>query len=71
MQGTKLDGFLYNGGSSVHRPADLGYFVGYRIAQAHWNQHADKAAALGALLDGRDAEQLLRASGYAESLTRR
>ncbi len=71
MQGTKTDGFLYNGGNSVSRPADLGYFVGYRIAQAYWNRSADKAAALKALLDVRDAEQLLRESGYAESMTRR
>jgi hypothetical protein len=69
MSGSKMDGFLYNGGTSTTRPADLGYFIGYRIAQAYWERAIDKGAALRTLLDVRDPEALLRESGYAERFT--
>lgn len=46
-------------------PRDLGYFIGYRIAQAYVEQAADTDAAIRELLALEDAEALLRASGYA------
>ena len=48
------------------RPADLAYFVGYRISQAYYDQAPDKKSAIEAILNFADADKLLRDSGYAE-----
>lgn len=42
--------WLYNGGSITDRPADLGYFVGYRIAEAYYGSIEDKDKAISDLL---------------------
>jgi uncharacterized protein YjaZ len=64
MHGTDAAGWLY-GSPPPGRPADLGYFIGYRIAEAYYAQTADKAAALRDILRVRDVERILAASGYA------
>ncbi len=64
MHGTDFAGWLY-GNPPPGRPADLGYFIGYRIAEAYYAQAADKAAALRDILLVRDVERILAASGYA------
>jgi hypothetical protein len=64
MHGTDATGWLY-GNPPPGRPADLGYFIGYRIAEAYYTQAADKAAALRDILLVRDVERILAASGYA------
>jgi hypothetical protein len=46
------------------RPADLGYFMGFRIAQAYYGKAADKKEAIRTLLTYRDPERILRDSGY-------
>lgn len=46
------------------RPADLGYFMGFRIAQAYYAKAADKKEAIRTLLTYRDPERILRESGY-------
>jgi Predicted Zn-dependent protease (DUF2268) len=62
---TNVSQWLYNQGSSTgERPGDLGYFIGYRIAQAFYNRAADKTAALRAIIEVRDAFAFLAASGY-------
>lgn len=65
MRGTESRGWLYQGGDAKDRPADLGYYEGYKIAQAYYRRAADKRAALRAILDITDPEAFLRASGYA------
>lgn len=45
-------------------PGDLGYFIGYRIAQAYFARATNAEAALRTLLATRDAEAILRESGY-------
>ena len=57
--------WMYEGGRVAGRPADLGYFLGYRIAQAYASRIGDDRRAVRDLLDIRDAVALLRASGYA------
>lgn len=47
------------------RPADLGYFIGYRIAKAYYDRTADKAAAIGEILNA-DAARVLAQCGYPE-----
>ena len=64
MHGTETTGWLY-GNPPPGRPADLGYFIGYRIAEAYYAQAADKAAALRDILRVQDVERILAASGYS------
>jgi len=64
MDGKDYTGFLY-GGQAEGRPADLGYFIGYRIGEAYLARAADPKAAIAALVEARDAKRILKASGYA------
>ncbi len=65
QQGTNLQRWLYNQGNGTAQwPGDLGYFIGYRIAQAYYIRASDKSAALRALIAQHDPAQLLRESGY-------
>lgn len=45
-------------------PPDMGYWLGYRIAQTYYHQATDKHQALTALLEVTDFRKLLAASGY-------
>ena len=68
MNGTNYSNWLYNGGSiaaSSTRPADLGYFIGARIAEAYYNKAADKHKAIQDMLRITDFNAFLTASGYA------
>jgi len=66
MDGLDPAAWLYNGGQTgPERPADLGYFVGYRIAQAYYERTANKTEAIREILETRDVRALLSASGYA------
>lgn len=64
MDGTDLSRWLYNRGKLADRPGDLGYFIGYRIAQAWAKQHGDIASAVRQLVRVKDARRLLEESGY-------
>jgi len=60
--------WMYNGmvpPDKNHGAVDIGYWVGYRIAGAYYARATDKRAAVRDLLELRDAEAILRASGYA------
>lgn len=46
------------------RPADLGYFVGYRIAEAYYGRATDKKEAIREILSATDFVALLERSGY-------
>jgi uncharacterized protein YjaZ len=59
--------WFYNGRSPSargDRPADLGYWVGYRIAKAYYDRQADKTRAIRDILTIRDFDGFLAASGY-------
>ena len=64
MEGTSYTGWMY-GDPPGERPADLGYFIGYRIAKAYYDRAADKSAALRDILRAEDVEGILSRSGYA------
>jgi len=64
MDGGEYDGWLY-GGQPEGRPADIGYFIGYRIAQSYYEQADDKQAAISDILLVDDFPAFLIASGYA------
>jgi hypothetical protein len=58
------ENWLYNGDRIKDKPADLGYFMGFRIAEAYYNKATDKKAALNTLLKSRNCEAILTQSGY-------
>mgnify|MGYP001421558350 CR=1 FL=1 len=64
LGGTDLSRWLYNKGKVDPRPGDLGYFIGYRIAQGYAKQRGDDATAIRELLRATDARAVLQASGY-------
>jgi hypothetical protein len=67
MNGTDVSRWLYNGGSvtaTADRPADLGYYVGYRITQSYYDGHSDKRQALRDILTIGNFQNFLTASGY-------
>jgi hypothetical protein len=71
MNGSDISKWLYNGGAvttSSTRPADLGYYVGYRITQAYYAKQSDKRRALKDILQIGDFTKFLQASGYGAGL---
>jgi uncharacterized protein YjaZ len=59
--------WLYNGIKSFERPADLGYFIGYRICERYYNQSKDKTKAIREMLIINDYPKFLKKSGYGSS----
>nr|WP_279341674.1 transglutaminase domain-containing protein [Geothrix sp. SG200] len=68
MAGTDASHWLYGSSQREGRPADLGYFMGFRIAQAYYAQAKDKARAIREILTSGDFEGILRDSRYGEAL---
>lgn len=69
MRGREYRLWLYNGWNRAElgdRPADLGYFFGYRITRAYYERAADKQAAVREILAIRDFDRFFRASGYGQ-----
>lgn len=66
MHDTDNAGYLYGGERPEGWPQDVGYFIGYRIAQAYYEQAEDKRQALADILENPDVEALLEKSGYAK-----
>jgi len=65
MRGTDVTRWLYNQGSATaDRPGDLGYFIGYRIAEAYYARTSDKRLALKAIIEVSNAAEFLAQSGY-------
>lgn len=63
---TDLSAWLYNGRGTAERPGDLGYWVGYRIAQQFYQRAPDKLVAIRELITMDDAQDILRRSGWVE-----
>lgn len=64
MDGDDRSRWMYQGKVVDGRPADLGYFVGYRIAQAYYAKAKDKRQAVKDIIAMKDPKALLAASGY-------
>jgi Predicted Zn-dependent protease (DUF2268) len=56
--------WLYNGMEIKDRPADLGYFMGFRIAEAFYNKRKNKREAIDILLKSRNYKEIIAQSGY-------
>lgn len=63
MEGKETTGWLYST-SDPGRPADLGYFFGYRIAKSYYAQQNDKQQAIANLISIPDFEGFLQESNY-------
>ncbi|MEQ9402916.1 MAG: DUF2268 domain-containing putative Zn-dependent protease [Cyclobacteriaceae bacterium] len=57
-------GWLYS--SQKGRPNDLGYWMGYKIVKAYFDNSPDKKKAIHEIMNIRDFEAFLESSGYAE-----
>jgi uncharacterized protein YjaZ len=62
-----LKPWLYNGHSAANRVADLGYYVGYAIAELYYTKQTDKLKALEWLLDRSKYKKIYELSAYSES----
>ena len=65
MHGKKYQGWLYGGKRPKGRPADLGYWMGYRICKAYYDKQDDKKKAIETILNIQDFEAFLEASAYS------
>jgi hypothetical protein len=66
MLGTDDSRWLYQGDKSKDRPADLGYYMGYKICEAFYRRVNDKGEAVRRILHVTDAVTFLKESGYGE-----
>ncbi|MBJ7501741.1 MAG: lytic murein transglycosylase [Sphingopyxis sp.] len=60
--------WLYNQKGSDGWPGDLGYWVGYRVAKAHYQRATDKAAAIREIIEMRDPAAFLAESGWTPGI---
>ncbi len=56
--------WLYQGQGSEGRPADLGYFIGYKIAEAYFAKQSNKEKALKTLLNCKKYPAVYKKSRY-------
>jgi uncharacterized protein YjaZ len=63
LDDSSLGSWMY-AGPQGDRPADLGYFLGHRIAEAYYNRAADKPQAIRDIIAARQVKELLAQSGY-------
>jgi uncharacterized protein YjaZ len=59
---TDLSHWLYN--STADKPADLGYWVGYRIMKSYYQHAADKRQAFRDIIQISDPKAFLAKSGW-------
>lgn len=71
MDGKDLSKWLFQGDRARDRPADLGYYIGYKICEAYYQQAADKKAALKGMLEIKDFHEFLKASKYESRFAQR
>ena len=65
MDSSKTDAWLFQGDRAPPgKPADLGYWMGYKISKAYYDRAADKRAAVKEILLFTDPKAFLAASGY-------
>ena len=56
--------WMYNGDTVKDRPADLGYYIGYKITQAYYAQAKDKSKAIVEIIEMNDPLSFLQKSKY-------
>jgi hypothetical protein len=71
MGGTDLSKWMYNTFKIKDRPGDLGYYVGYKIAGAYYQNATDKQQALRDILNIKDFQSFFQNSRYGEKFAER
>lgn len=66
MNGTNSENWLYQGDKAVGKPADLGYYIGYKISESYYKNAADKKQAVTDILEIKDVAKFLTDSRYEE-----
>ena len=61
------DNWLYNYTSVKSKPADLGYFVGYKIAKEYYHNFSDKKQAVNDIIDMKNPIRFLELSKYDQT----
>lgn len=56
--------WIYNGTNSKERPADLGYYIGYKIAEDYYNNSKNKNKAITDLLNIKKYKSIFKKSNY-------
>jgi tetratricopeptide (TPR) repeat protein len=69
MEGEDTSHWLYGNSGGNGRPVDLGYWMGYKIAEAYFNNSADKMRAVRDILVVNDCKKFLRDSRYSEKFS--
>jgi hypothetical protein len=64
MHTADLRNWLYNGWSVKDQPADLGYYIGYKITKSYYDRASDKKAAIKQILTIQDFDRFLSESKY-------
>jgi hypothetical protein len=64
---TDLSNWLYN--STPEKPADLGYWVGYRIVKSYYQRADDKRRAIRDILEMTNPNEFLAKSGWRPGVT--
>jgi len=59
--------WLYNGNSARDMPADMGYFIGYQITKAYFNNVADKNKAYSTIFKRGKYKKVFEVSNYRKS----
>jgi len=67
MHGTDPSQWLYQGDKAQGRPADMGYYEGFKICEAFYRRAGDKAEAIRRILAISDPDAILKEGGYGES----
>lgn len=66
MNGTDVSNWLYQGEKAKNRPADLGYYIGFKICESYYKNAKDKKQAVKDILEIKDFEKFLADSRYEE-----
>lgn len=66
MNGKNVSNWLYQGNDAKDKPADLGYWMGYKIAESYYKNAKDKKQAVKDMLEIKDFAKFLADSRYAE-----
>ncbi|MFG0275957.1 MAG: Ig-like domain-containing protein [Phycisphaerales bacterium] len=66
FQEGNAEGWMYGGAPLEGGPNDLGYYMGYQISKAYYDRADNKRRAIYDILNIRDSEAFLEASGYAD-----
>jgi hypothetical protein len=66
MCSSSLSNWLYNYSTAKDKPADLGYYIGYRIAKTYYENTSDKKQAVADILEMTNPVEFLEKSGYLQ-----